>query len=224
MKIWAISDTHAHELMLNPPDVDVVCFAGDASNSGIFYLNEPEVRNFMHWMANLPIKHKIFVAGNHDTSVEKRYITPADFHNMGITYLENQATTIENVKFWGSPITPTFGVDWAFNKDRAKIHKVWDNIPLDTDVLITHGPPKGILDVSYDRTGKLEHCGCSNLRKKVEEVKPTYHIFGHIHNMKGITNQGTFCDADTKIKYVNASIVEDGRFGRITNNGQILLI
>ena len=66
-----------------------------------------------------------------------------------IIIFEDELVELDGIRFYGSPWTPAFN-DWAFNKSRAKIDKVWQNIPTDEHihVLITHGPPKGILDIS----------------------------------------------------------------------------
>jgi len=88
---------------------------------------------------------------------------------------------IEGVKFYGSPWQPRF-FDWAFNLDRGEeIKKKWDLIPMDTDVLITHGPPYGILDLTHEG----EKVGCEELMKAVLRVQPKIHIFGHIHEAYG---------------------------------------
>ena len=80
MKIWHISDTHTYHGFLNmPDDVDLVIFSGDCSNVRDPYVNEHEVRNFITWFDRLDIKHKVFVAGNHDTSIEKGLITKDNF-------------------------------------------------------------------------------------------------------------------------------------------------
>jgi len=189
------------------------------------YRNEPEVRNFIEWYKNVPVKHKIYVAGNHDTSIERRMVTPGDFAAAGIIYLENEATIINGIKFWGSPITPTF-FDWAFMKARDKTHKVWAQIPDDTDVLIVHGPPKGVRDLSFNREGELEMCGCSSLMKRCYALKDTLKLvcFGHIHNMDGVdTNQGVSHYSRTKTVFSNAACVYDGRFDLgLTSHGNIL--
>jgi Icc-related predicted phosphoesterase len=230
MKILHISDTHGfHGLM---PDsrfdgIDVVTHSGDCSNWRDPYRNEPEVRNFIEWYKNVPVKHKIYVAGNHDTSIEKRMIQKSDFENAGIIYLENDSITIDNIKFWGSPYTPTFG-DWAFMKARDKINKVWDTIPEDTDVIITHGPPKGVRDMSYDRNNNLEFCGCSALMKRCWNLKDHLKLvcFGHIHNMDGIeTNQGVSTYSKTPTIFSNGACVWDGKFNRgLTSYGNIITI
>lgn len=228
MKILHISDTHGYHNTFPESrfeGIDVVIHSGDCSNYRDPYRNEPEVRNFIEWYKNVPVKHKIYVAGNHDTSIERRMITPGDFAAAGIIYLENQGTTIDGVKFWGSPITPTF-FDWAFMKARDKTHKVWAQIPDDTDVLIVHGPPKGVRDLSFNRDGELEMCGCSSLMKRCYALKDTLKLvcFGHIHNMDGVdTNQGVAHYSRVKTVYSNAACVYDGRFDLgLTSHGNIL--
>jgi Icc-related predicted phosphoesterase len=151
-------------------------------------------------------------------------VTPADFAKAGIIYLENASTTIDGIKFWGSPHTPTFG-NWAFMKKREKINLVWQNIPDDTDILIVHGPPKGILDHSYNREGVYERCGCSALRKHVlNRIKPKLMCFGHIHNSEDIINQGTLILNQHQTIFSNGSVVEDGKFGKLSSNGNLFTI
>lgn len=228
MRILHISDTHGFHAMFPQErfnDIDVVVHSGDCSNWYDVFRNEPEVRSFIDWYRNVPVKHKIYVAGNHDTSIERRMVTPGDFAEAGIIYLENQATIIDGVKFYGSPITPTFG-QWAFMKARDKTHKVWQAVPDDTDVLIVHGPPKGVRDLSFDRDGDLEMCGDLSLMKRCYTLKDTLKLvcFGHIHNMDGVdTNQGISQYSGTKTIFSNAACVFDGKFDLgLTSHGNIL--
>jgi Icc-related predicted phosphoesterase len=208
-------------------NVDVVVHSGDCSNWMDPYRNESEVRSFIEWYKQVPVKHKIYVAGNHDTSIEKRLVTPGDFSEAGIIYLENASTTIDGVKFWGSPITPTFG-NWAFMKARDKIYRVWETIPEDTNVIIVHGPPKGVRDLSFDRYGELEMCGCSALMKRCYKLKDSLKLvaFGHIHNMDGIeTNQGISHYSNTPTVFSNAACVYDGKFNLgLTSHGNIITL
>jgi Icc-related predicted phosphoesterase len=226
MKLWHISDTHTfHGLLKVPENVDIVIFSGDCSNPRDPYRNEQEVRNFIEWFSSLPIKHKIFVAGNHDTSIEYGLIKPIDFAAKGITYLEKTFTQIEGLTIWGSPVTPEFGIGWAWNRKREKMYKVWNSIPVDADIVISHGPPKGILDLSYNRVGKLEFCGCTNLKKKMIELQPMFCLFGHIHNYKDITNSGIMTIANCQTIFSNGTCVEDARFDKgIVNHGNILTL
>lgn len=100
----------------------------------------------------------------------------------GIIYLNDSGTTIDGIKVWGSPVTPWF-FSWAFNKRRGEgIRKHWNLIPTDTDLLITHGPPYGILDAVINQ----RRTGCKDLLQKVQEVKPKVHVFGHIHESYGV--------------------------------------
>ena len=230
MKILHISDTHGFHGTFPESrfeGIDIVIHSGDCSNYKDPYRNNNEVLDFIEWYKNVPVKYKIYVAGNHDTSIERRLVTPGHFAEAGIIYLENQATIIEGIKFWGSPITPTF-FDWAFMKARDKTHKVWAQIPDDTDVLIVHGPPKGVRDLSFDREGNLEMCGDKALMKRCYALKDTLKLvcFGHIHNCKDVdTNQGVAHYSLVKTVYSNAACVYDGRFDLgLTSFGNILEI
>lgn len=55
--------------------------------------------------------------------------------------------------------------------------KLWNMIPENTNILVTHGPPYGILDLNMQK----QHTGCKDLLNQVLKIKPKLHIFGHIH-------------------------------------------
>lgn len=179
MKILFLSDTHGqHRKLKNLPEADMLIHSGDVSRTGA----DHEVEDFIKWLEKRDYKHKIFIAGNHDFYFQRETINriqrmlPENVH-----YLCDNGVTIEGINIWGSPITPTF-FNWAFNRDRGKeIPKHWSKIPKDTDILITHGPPFGILDQT--RAGL--NVGCEDLLKKVKSIKPRYHLFGHIHEAYG---------------------------------------
>lgn len=225
MKIWHISDTHTfHTLLEIPEGIDMVIHSGDCSNPRDPYTNEPEIREFIDWFCNLPIKYKIFVAGNHDTSIEKKLVTKEDFSKHGVIYLENETVEIEGLNIFGSPHTPMFG-NWAFMKHRHKLDRIWDKaIPDNADIIICHGPPKGILDLSYDRNNLIERCGDKSLMNRIYEVQPKLVLFGHIHNNKDIVNAGTRVVYDLDTVFSNGSVVTDGKFGRLSSNGNIINI
>jgi len=205
MKVVCISDTHNMLRHMTIPDGDVLLHAGDFSMQG----RVAEINEFNDQIGRLPHKHKIVIAGNHDIGLEtdaeqsKALLTNA-------TYLEDSGVEIEGVKFWGSPWQPQF-FDWAFNLERGKqLREKWEKIPEDTDVLVTHGPPRMILDLA-PREGSLpdENVGCDDLRREVlDRIKPKYHVFGHIHEGHG------WKEVDG-IRFINASIL-DGRY-RIRN-------
>ena len=228
MIAWHISDSHGYHGFLNVPDnIDMVIFSGDCSNPRDPYTNEKEVRNFITWFDSLPIKHKIFVAGNHDTSIEKGLITKDNFEQCGIHYLENETIEIEGLKIFGSPLSPTFGNGWAFNKDRDKLERIWMNIiDDDVDIVVTHTPPKGILDLAEKMDGTLEFCGCKSLTNRIREINPKLHCFGHIHNNGDIINRGSRELDDLDTLFSNGSIVTDRKFGVLNyhGNGNIIEI
>lgn len=229
LKIWHISDTHGLHNELNQnklPEVDVVVHSGDCSNYYNPIFNVAEVMNFLDWYEKVDIKHKIYVAGNHDTSVEKRLVDKEQFTSRGIIYLEHEEVIIDGFKFFGTPYTPRYG-NWAFMKAREKINRVWDSIPEDTDVMICHGPPKGALDISYkqEHGSPIERCGCSALKKRMEIIQPSLMLFGHIHSCKDITNAGHVQFSSHKTIYSNGSCVKDGEFDKgLSSHGNIFTI
>ena len=226
MKIWHISDTHGFHHQLNIPEgIDLVIHTGDCSNRMDPYTNEPEVRQFIEWYEQVPIPNKIFIPGNHDTSIERNLIKGSDFISAGIHLLNHDWMNVDGIKIFGSPYTPTFG-QWAFMKSRETINRVWEQIPEGMDIVAVHGPCKGILDLSRDRQNVLEFCGDSALRKHIlNRVKPKYFLSGHIHNFEDIINTGFRHLPDYNITFSNAAGVTDGKFNLgLTYNGNIFEI
>jgi predicted phosphohydrolase len=177
VRIVAVADTHLFHGDLAVPDGDVFIHAGDLCRGG----DLAELREAVTWIASLPHRHKIVVAGNHDWAFVRE---PAAARAMlaGITYLEDSGTTIEGLSFWGSPWQPAFH-DWAFNLPRgAALAAVWAKIPHGLDVLITHSPPQGFGDRAFDEA----RAGCADLRARVAVVRPRLHLFGHIHQGGGV--------------------------------------
>ena len=194
MKIIAISDTHCQHRQVKLPEGDMIIHAGDISNEG----KEGEVMNFLIWFSKLDYKYKIFIAGNHDFFFDGE--TDKDLSRIipeGIIYLNDSGITIEGIRIWGSPITPWL-YDTAFNRNPGKnIAKHWKKIPPDTNILITHGPPYGILDKNRAQFS----AGCKSLKRAVRKIAPVLHIFGHIHESYGQMQKGS-------TTYINACIVE----------------
>ena len=200
MNITFISDTHTkhHELTADLSGGPIIVHAGDVSFRGTRY----EIKEFLDWFDSLPYMHKILIPGNHDFFFDYDRVarTPqgrirhgnaahskedvdaliSEYPNIHI--LNDSGVTIEGIRFWGSPITPWFH-DWAFNRWTHEIKEHWDLIPEDTDVLITHGPPYGILD---EVIRGRENVGCQYLLDKVKQIKPKIHVFGHIHETNGV--------------------------------------
>jgi Icc-related predicted phosphoesterase len=209
MKIICISDTHNLHKDLKIPDGDILIHAGDMTCVG----GIDEIKEFNQWLGTLPHRHKIVIAGNHDLYLE----SVPSMANVFITnaiYLNDSGIEIEGLKIWGSPISPNYG-DWAFNRERGEaIRKHWEMIPEDTDILITHCPPFGILDWS-DYASQCEHTtmakkheGCKDLLEIVrQKIKPRLHVFGHLHNAHGQVKIG-------ETLFINASIVNTIQYNK----------
>ena len=189
MKILAMSDTHGKHAQIPKdwmPPADVLVHAGDISNVGRMV----EIIDFLDWFSKQPYEHKIFIAGNHDWGFQENYDVMTrivrDYGN--IIYLEDSEVVIGGVKFYGSPWQPEF-CNWAFNLPRGeKLQAKWDRIPEDTDVLITHGPPRNILDFVSQGSRGSENVGCANLEDTVLTKLPILklNIFGHVHSSAGM--------------------------------------
>jgi Icc-related predicted phosphoesterase len=201
MKIGFISDTHTqHKNLRGLEEIDLLIHAGDICSKG----TQSETADFIDWFNGLAIRYKVFVAGNHDFFMEK---TPSSFIranlNTNTFYLNDDGIIIEGIQIWGSPIQPWF-FDWAFNRQRGEeIKKHWDLIPMDTDILITHGPPFGILD----KTKHGQHVGCEELLSCVERIKPKVHVFGHIHEGYGMKETSTTAFMNASVLDVNYRLV-----------------
>lgn len=195
MRFVAISDTHSKHLSVKLPRGDVLLHAGDVSYKG----KREDIIGFLEWFSKQKFQYKIFIAGNHDfffekaNEVEIQNAIPAD-----IIYLHDSGIEINGIKIWGSPVTPKF-FNWAFNRKRGEeIRKHWELIPSNTDILMTHGPAYGFLDM----TGDEKHTGCQDLLRRLLVIKPKFHVFGHIHESYGnIKRSG--------IQLINASLVNE---------------
>lgn len=188
MLIIGISDTHnKHNTLTSKLESggDVIIHAGDATNRG----TKEEVESFLKWYGELDFSHRLFTPGNHDWLFEKNPQLAQELcDKYGVTLLHNKTVIIDNIKFYGSAVTPEF-FNWAFNVQRGpEIAKEWAKIPADTNVLVTHGPVKGILDiVPYpDGVTPKERVGCQDLLERVMKLDQLkVHMAGHIHHSHG---------------------------------------
>ena len=213
MRITHISDTHNKHNQLNGllPGGDLLIHSGDISSLG----RQSEVERFVKWFNGIDnYTNKVFIAGNHDMTFDREILlrdklayfegkTEYDTEcaegkpkwleellgihlRPNVFYLENSFVILDDIKIWGSPITPSFGYGWAFNKDRGyDINEIWNRIPSDTDIVITHGPIHSYCDRT-DRGGL--NVGCEQLYHRLNEVKPQLHFSGHIHEAYGYRN------------------------------------
>ena len=219
-RLVLISDTHnRHDFKI--PDgrgTDILVHAGDLTMVG----NVGEVAAVANWLKGVRVdrdyKAVVVIPGNHDWLAEK---DPAMMRVLmeeaGCIYLDHKSAVVEGLRFFGSGYTPEF-YNWALNVPRGpKLAKLWSQIPDDTQVLVTHGPPMGRLDAckrsdgdsAYGEYGleqmryKVEHVGCADLRDRIKDLKDLkLHVFGHIHR------PGMEKGADG-ITYVNACICSE---------------
>ena len=188
MKILQISDTHnRHRQLTNLPEADVIVHCGDFADNG----TEEEVLDFLNWYIDLPYKYKIFVTGNHDLCLWDA----KDIEDLpeNVFFLQDRGVTIEGVKFFGI----------AYNHSECLI-------PEGTDIVITHEPPIMILDESAGI-----HWGDVPLFKRIMEVRPRYHLFGHAHESCGTLKQDD-------IIFSNGAILDD--FYHISHQPKVSLI
>lgn len=188
LKLVIISDTHTQGRALKVPDGDVLIHCGDSTYRG----TGPETHHEMEWFSALPHKHKIIIAGNHElgweADLDRNFyrqvpITKPHFLDKypDLIYLHNTEVTINGVRFWGSPYQPEF-YNWAFMKKRGPaLAANWAEMPEGIDVLITHGPPYGFGDVNESDN----RFGDEDLLKRVLDVKPQIHCYGHAHHGYG---------------------------------------
>jgi Icc-related predicted phosphoesterase len=209
-RITGISDTHNKHNQLEGklPGGDILIHAGDITSLG----RKDEVKRFIKWFSKQEYKYKVFIAGNHDMTFDNEKLLRdklAHFEgrdrndydtecangkpqwlidmledlDRDTFYLENSAIEFDNIKIWGSPYSPTFGHGWGFNKDRGHdIAQCWNEIPMDTDIVITHSPIYGYNDRSRNTN---ENVGCADLYHRLHEVQPHLHFAGHIHEGYG---------------------------------------
>lgn len=201
-RVVCISDTHELHRELYVPGGDLLIHAGDFT----FFNHVSKIRDFNDWLGELPHRHKVVIPGNHDRVFHKdplarRLITNAEL-------LINESVTLCGLRIWGSPVTCD---DAAYGhtkpEERASLYA---SIPPDTDILVTHGPPKGVLD---RERGSDHRQGCPQLREAVLRLKPRLHVFGHVHVGYGVTQNKTTL-------FVNASLL--GWAGDLENRPIVL--
>lgn len=179
------------------------------------------INAFIIFQTELPHKHKIVIAGNHEITFQEDFYARRwqRFHHKqadssaaraaltNCTYLEDSVATVEGVVIYGSPWQPRY-FDWAFNVRRGSdIRCKWEKIPRNIDILMTHGPPVGYGDNGHD----MEHAGCVDLLHVVKEVvQPKFHVFGHLHAGYGVVKDSAVSNAGTTSTiFVNAASCDE---------------
>ncbi len=190
LRLVLVSDTHELHESLDMPEADLMIFAGDLS---FFSKSAAAILDFNNWVAELPYP-TVLVPGNHDTFLESGLHGRSLMNNAHV--LINESIEVKGLKIWGSPVTPLASSGFAMPSPSAR-RKLYSSIPMDTDILVTHFPPYGILDRS---PGSGDHQGCQEVLAASARVKPKLHVFGHVHGAHGVLNT-----PDTT--FVNASLL-----------------
>lgn len=200
MKICIISDVHGKWNTLKLPECDILISCGDYSFRGEQHM----VRDFHKWLNKQEAGYIISVQGNHEMWVEQNFSLAKEIAEKecpGVFFIDEGLVEIEDLKIWCSAVTPWF-FNWAWNRYPGNdIQRHWDKISLNTEILVTHGPPYGILDLVPDG----RHAGCSQLLAKIKELKDLrLHAFGHLH----MNNLGKEMIVDN-VTFVNAAICNE---------------
>lgn len=196
MIIDCISDIHGYFPTLEGGDLLLI--AGDLTTRD----ESSEFNMFKQWLKGQAYTKKVLIAGNHDNFI-MHFDNPQEYFEE-VVYLCDSGIEFEGLKIWGSPWTKNFFGQNPFCKAfgfdfETQMMEKFSLIPEDTDILITHSPPQGILD--YAGNARL---GCPHLRNKVQKIPELkLHLFGHIHEGFGMQ------EGDSGTKFVNASFVNE---------------
>jgi len=195
IKVVCVSDSHRqHRKMTDDiPEGDILLFAGDAELDTFEAL-----KDFNDWLGHLKFTHRVVIAGNHDFFTQRCPKEELDLFFTNAIYLQNTSVKLFGINIFGGPYSPTFN-KWAWMLNSDRLQQIWELIPKNTNILLTHCPPYGILD--HTPFSKWS-CGCPHLLKKIEDLKIPYHCFGHIHN-----DSSVYVKKDTT--FINASMLDD---------------
>ncbi len=179
-RVVMVSDTHdKHSKLFNMPKGDILIMSGDMT----FHGEEAELERLNDWLDAQDYDHKVIIPGNHDLTFESRWDWACSKVPAADAILNQELYDADGLKIWGEPRQPWF-YDWAFNVSRDQMKKqCWDKVPDDIDILISHGPPWGVGDVTSRGSA---HVGCVALREYILERGPRLVVCGHIHPGYGI--------------------------------------
>jgi len=196
-----LSDTHGSHEHFKCEGGDILIHAGDFCTHGTLRDALP----FLDWYAEQDYSHLILSPGNHDLIFEEEpALMKSECDARDIILLNDSGVTVDGISIWGSPVQPFF-CNWAFNRRRDEIQKHWDMIPEGTELLVTHGPAKRVLDYIPPRymSGQAGvHAGCQYLLERLNTIGVQCHVFGHLHPSRGILHKHNRLN-------VNASCLND---------------
>lgn len=180
MTVLAISDLHGYFPEI--PKCDLLLLGGDyCPTRAIDQQRRYMLGDFSDYLKSIPARYIVGIAGNHDFIFQEDMKLAMD---LPWIYLQDASIDIEGVKIYGSPWTCKFG-DWAFMKSDYALERIFEPIPEGLDILLTHGPAYRHLDKTIDNS----NAGSFFLWDKIKKVKPDSHVFGHIHEGRGVMDE-----------------------------------
>lgn len=182
MELKIISDTHNQhsKIPYDALETDVLIHCGDAAVRGTY----EELKSFLDWFVKAPAKYKLYLPGNHDKGLKKNNGLKELMAAYGIQNPHRNLITINGHTFWGNEVVPYWSaLTGKVSPSYITRYHVWRKMPENLDVLITHCPPRYILDLA----ARGEHLGCEQLALRIKDAKPRFHVFGHIHEHRGLS-------------------------------------
>ena len=196
--IVATSDLHGYLPVI--PECDILLVAGDLGPPNHGYHHDMEYArlwlqtSFTHWLDSVPANHIVGIAGNHDFIAQH---DPDLMWSLPWVYLQDEAQTVDGLNFYGSPYSGLFG-RWAFMETEGYLSQRWADIPDNTDVLLTHGPAYG----RGDRCRNGDRAGSRSLADRIDQISPSLHVSGHIHEDSGFSDGVTYNVAHINLRYI----------------------
>jgi Icc-related predicted phosphoesterase len=193
-RICCASDSHSQNLLTKFvwPECDILIHAGDLTSKG----GRSSLENAARKMHELPARYVVFVPGNHDRLF---YEDPKEALKLlpGVIVLLDETVELLGLRIYGTSWLRF--KEGKFPFEIESLSEMFAKIPTNTDILVTHSPPEGIMDLN----GKGEHLGSDSLLREIKDrVKPKLHVFGHTHRGYGTMKVwGT--------QFVNASLVDE---------------
>ena len=184
-----VADTHRQHRALRIPPCDILIHCGDFCS--FEQDDETTLDDVDAWFAEVPAKHVVCVGGNHDFMLQSR-----EFRFAHATFLEDCSAEIEGLSIYGSPWCPELSA-FAYHATDDQLMEKWRQIPSGVDILVTHTPPYGYLDVP---SSGVTHLGCPHLQDELQRIQPRLHVFGHVHASHGMHTVGA-------TQFVNAAVV-----------------
>jgi len=199
IKICAISDLHGRIEKLDIPPCDLLLIAGDiAPDKGRNLHSQANWYRFKfrNWLNRQPAKEVVAVPGNHDYICDSAERGLLYRHSLPCHLIWDECVEVFGYKIWCSPWSLHFSQGYVFNIDEDGLYKHIRHCPEDVDIILSHSPPKGILDVSAG-----ENVGSGSVLNRIYEVQPLLVVCGHIHCQYGLSQAG-----DSLV--INGSVVD----------------